>query len=202
MISKAFFLALLKVAVALAGLIVVAVAIPFRRYSTVRIQFSQYPQLGEWSLVRLPEWALWWDNPYDGLLGDKRGWWANERGGNHESFLSTWLWAAVRNPANYFSRNVVGVDVANMVIRLVAGDQEVSEEPGRREWQLLSGVKDGKEVRRFWLCFAYPFAPDHALMIDLGWKIKLSHNGTTEDAPPQDRFKGLVFVISPWKSLS
>jgi hypothetical protein len=39
-------------------------------------------------------------------------------------------------------------------------------------------------------------------MIDVGYKVKVSHNGTTPDAPEKDRFKGIVFTISPFKELS
>lgn len=48
---------------------------------------------GTWMLARLShDWMLWWDNVYDGLQGDKRGWW------------NTYCLD------NYFERNVIGTD--------------------------------------------------------------------------------------------
>lgn len=50
------------------GLVVVAVAIPFR-VPGVSVSDGR-------SIVNLPRWAWLFGNDYDGLLGDKRGWWA------------------------------------------------------------------------------------------------------------------------------
>jgi len=186
--------------VELLGLVVVPLALPFRRViEGTRQKFAEY--VGWWELVRLPAWALWWDNPYDGMLGDKRGWW-NKRTGDCRTLWSMFKWAAIRNPANHFSRHVIGCDVSDCKIAKLHGHDVVSEEPGLRQWQLLCALDNrGRRYFRFYLCFAYKRWPDHGLMIDLGWKIKLSHNGTASDARPQDRYKGLVCVISPWKGL-
>lgn len=185
----------------LGAVLVVPVALLFRRtVEGTKQPFTQFP-VGEWELVRLPSWALLWDNPYDGMLGDKRGWW-HLHTGDCRSFWSMYKWAAIRNGANYFARNVVGCDVSECLIVKRFGDDVVQEEPGLRQWQLLRALDSkGRRYFRLYLCFAYPKRPDKALMIDLGWKIKLSHNGTRKDARPQDRFKGLVCTISPWKGL-
>ena len=34
-----------------------------------------------------------------------------------------------------------------------------------------------------------------------GWKIKLSHNGTLPSDRAQDRIKGSVFRVTPWKAI-
>lgn len=41
----------------------------------------------------------------------------------------------------------------------------------------------------------------HGLMIDFGWKIKISHIDVPPDSPPSERIKGIVLTISPWKDL-
>jgi hypothetical protein len=61
-------------------------------------------------------------------------------------------------------------------------------------------AKGGKVYPRFYC--EYAFYKTYGLMIDIGYKVKLSHNGTPADAPEKDRFKGIVLTISPWKELS
>lgn len=204
-LMKAFLLALAGLPVTLLGLLLVAVGLPFRRsYPETMRPFSQYPERGHWMLVDLPAWLKPWSNPFDGCLGDKRGWWANDRDGKHTSFWSMWLWMAVRNPANYWSRVITGVDVSRCKIERVYGNADVIvEEPGISNWHVLKATRDdGKAFYRFWLVWAYPFRPDKSLNIDIGWKLKLEHNGTPKDAPLKERVVGSVFNPGPWKTLA
>ncbi len=194
---RSFALFLLRVPMILLGLPVVWVALPYATLVSTMAPFTQYPERGSWGLIRLPTWALWWDNAFDGMLGDKRGWWANECDGQHSSQRNKWRWAALRNPANYFSRNVCGVDVSNLTIELVKG----TAFENYRGYELLRGTdSNGRIYPRFYL--EYAFTATHGLMIDFGYKVKLSHNGTPSDAPEKDRLKGIVMVASPWKELS
>lgn len=157
---------------------------------------------GKWKLVRLPTWLLPWDNAYDGLLGDKRGWWNNYCLENYKKPATDpycmWQWAAVRNSGNYFSRNMIGCDVSKCNIVKIAGNDLCDEDnPG---WHLLCATdrETGKQYPYFgWVRF---ITKDHYAYIRMGWKIKLSHNGTTSDSRDQDRFKGNVFRFSPWKA--
>ena len=188
------------------GLPMVALALPFAQVDTASVKpFTQYPEQGNWSLLRLPKWALLWDNPYDGFFGDKRGWWANKcalSGRVFTDFISCWLWGAVRNPANYWSRNIVGIDVSECVIIKLAGQDYVEADMGFPGWQfLMATTESGKHYHRFFLEIPWSFSPEHILLIDIGWKIKLSHNGTAKTAEINDRNKGSVFTISLWKSL-
>ena len=197
---RSFLLALLGLPVSILGLGVVWFALPYRRTVGEAKPFTQYPDLGNWQLVRLPSWALWWDNAFDGVYGDKRGWWANECDGQAGTRYNMWRWAALRNPANYFGRNVCGVDISTLTIQQTAGTIPDEGNPPYRGWYVLRGT-DGKRIYpRFY--FEYAFKGTHGLMLDFGWKIKLSHNGTPSDAPEKDRVKGIVFTISPWKELS
>jgi hypothetical protein len=196
---RAFGLFLLRVPMILLGLPVVWVALRDTRvpYDT-GMPFSQFPQHGIWYLMRLPKWALWWDNAFDGMLGDKRGWWANDCKGEHTSRYHMWRWAALRNPANYFSRNVCGVDVSTLRIAQVGGTLAGE---GSNGFMLLKGMAAGGKVYPRFYC-EYRIKGEHGLMIDIGWKIKLSHNDTPAGAAEKDRIKGIVFVISPWKELA
>lgn len=196
---------IIKAMMTIVGLVAVAIGVRFciPVPGTLR-PFSNHP--GGWSLVRLPRWLLWWDNPYDGLLGDKRGDWAQMcqyAGLDCRDLWAMWLWAAVRNPANYFSRHVIGVDVSNCLIEKLAGNDVVVEEPGCRGWQFLTATPvSGPRRYRLFVIWPWFFKPTRAVMLDIGWKIKLSHNGTAPDAAPNDRFKGFVFTASPWKTLA
>ena len=201
---RSFLLALLGLPVSILGLGVVWFALPYRRTVGEAKPFTQYPDLGNWQLVRLPSWALWWDNAFDGVYGDKRGWWANycipQYGSTFDSRKCMWYWTALRNPANYFSRNVCGIDVSTIRVEKVAGNIHDESVAPYRGWFLLRGT-DGKRIYpRLYMEFA--IHGNKGLMLDFGYKIKLSHNGTPADAPEKDRVKGIVFVVSPWKELS
>ena len=199
---RAFGLALLKLPLWLIGLPMVWVALPYRSFALeTTTPFSQFPAQGSWMLVRLPKWALWWDNAFDGMLGDKRGWWANECDGQAGTRYNMWRWAALRNPANYFSRNVCGIDVSQIRVEKVAGNlHDESVAPYRGFFLLKGTAQNGRIYPRLYMEFA--IHGNKGLMLDFGWKIKLSHNGTPSDAPEKDRLKGIVFTGSPWKELS
>jgi hypothetical protein len=202
---RSFLLALLGLPVSILGLVVVWFALPYRRAVGEAKPFTQYPELGNWQLVRLPSWALWWDNAYDGVYGDKRGWWANycipQYGSTFDSRKCMWYWAALRNPANYFSRNVCGIDVSTIHVEKVAGNiHDESVAPYRGFFVLKGKDQNGKIYPRFYA--EYAIYKTYGLMIDIGWKIKLSHNGTAPDAPEKDRIKGSVFTLSFAKELS
>ena len=185
------------------GLFVVAAMISFRTTDeTTRKPYTEHPELGDYVFTNF---MGWWGNPYDGLVGDKRGefaQWCVDNGIKPGSFRAMWIWASQRNPVNKWSRNVVGVDVAFCKIVKVFGDDSIFEDPGKCCVQLLCATRnDGKEFCRLFIALAYPFRPSKAFMLDIGWKVKLTHNGTKTDARPQDRYKGHVCTISPWKSL-
>ena len=111
-------------------------------------------------------------------------------------------WNGVRNPANWFGRHVKGIDVSECDIIKLAGQDVVEADQGFPGWQFLVAERaDGKLFHRFFLEAPWFFKPDRLFLIDIGWKIKLSHNNTPSDAEPQDKYKGSVFTISPWKSL-
>ena len=202
---KAFFLALVGLPIMLLGFLLVAVGLPFRKsYPETIKPFTQFPERGHWMLVDLPSWLKPWSNPFDGALGDKRGWWANERNGEQASLLSMWLWMAVRNPANYWNRVITGVDVSRCKIARVYGNaDEIIEEPGVSNWHVLKATRDdGATFYRLWIVWAYPFRPDKSLNIDLGWKLKLEDNGMSKDAPIKERIAGSVFTPGIWKALA
>ena len=198
--STAVFL--ISIPVTLLGLIVVPLALPFFRDESEAKAFTQYPEHGVWALRRLPRWALWWDNIYDGALGDKRGWWANycwtEYKKPPNAFYSMFQWLSIRNPANYWSRIVTGCDVRT--VELLAGQPVCDEDnPG---WHFLRAT-DAKGRSFYYLGFVFPwwFDKTHAVFGRFGWKLKLAHDGMRPDAPEQDRIRASVYRVSPWKAI-
>lgn len=195
---------MLQLPLTILGWFVVPLAIPFRvKFPETEQPYTQYPELGNYMKECLPTWALLWDNRFDGIVTDKRGWftnWCRER--HIGAFLQRYIWTAWRNPTNYCGRVILGIDVSKCVIELKAGQPEVEADQGKPGWQYLVATNDlGITYPRFFAEIILPFAKGHILLIDIGWKIKLSHNNTPLDARPQDRYKGHVFTISPWKSL-
>jgi hypothetical protein len=205
------WLLLLELFIQLAGLFINAVTIPFRRLDDDMSndgeprQYSQFPEHGRWNRFRLPRWALWWDNPYDGLTGDKRGWWANEcrkAGRTEHAFISMYIWSALRNPANYFSRKITGCDVSDCVVYMRAGNAAIIDDTGRsgKSWQWLEAV-DGKGRAYPSLYGVIPYGKSKMVYFRIGWKINLSHNGTPKDAREQDRFKGNTLRLNFFKDI-
>jgi len=190
--STAVFLA--SIPMTLLGLPVVAIALPFRISDPNSVvPFTQYP--GSWMFVRLPAWAQPWDNPVDGLLGDRRGWWNDYCVTNYgkacDAFYSMWQWAAIRNSANYWSRITVGLDASRCTAQLLAF--------GKR-WQFLCATRD--DGRKFYLLeglVPYPNST-HALEFRFGQKIALDDNRDPAQ-PLADRMLGCVYRFRPWKAI-
>lgn len=173
----------------LAGLLVVAVAVPFR--VPVASLSDGRP------IINLPRWAWLWGNDFDGLLGDKRGWWADNTpfGWPVDSFAAMWWWAAIRNPVNNL-RFVPGLNcpVADCMISH-AGQYVVEDKPGMGGWQFVAARRLDGVSRWYGFYLVREWSPRRALVIRIGYKIKPSHVGTGEPA------KGVTFKINPFKEI-
>lgn len=205
---RSLFNFLVSIPIKVIGLVTVAIGLLFlRKFPETEREFTQFPHELKWQLVRLPEWLLWWDNQYDGLLGDKRGYWNDQclkkynKRADHPWCM--WLWGAIRNPSNYYSRNVACFDVSKCDIEKVWGDDKVIEEPGYKCAQFLKATDrdTGRSYYRMFISWAIPFKQDRALMLDIGYKFKLSHAEMPQDADEKDRLRSSVFTLSPWKTL-
>lgn len=172
-----------------AGLLVVALAIPFA--------VPGYSLSDGRRITNLPRWAWLFGNDFDGLLGDKRLWWAANTpfGWAVDSFLAMWWWAAIRNPVNNM-RLVPGLScpVAECVITY-RGAHTVEDKPGLGGWQFVRAQRKGGRSRWYGLYWVHEWSATRALVLRLGYKIKPSHAGSQEPA------KGLTFKLNPYKAI-
>ena len=189
------------------GLILQPVAIKCAKVDKTDTKlFSQYPQHGVWYLRTAPRWLFPFGNERDGFLGDKRGWWANERKGDEESFLSQYIWSALRNPCNNMRfMPFSSCDTSKSKIKLIAGQEYVRDKVGSEGWQFVRAIDD-KNIPYYGFYFVKPRKddPTKAIVIRLGFKVEPRHEdeyvGSTEKFGPQ--FKGMTFRLSLSKDIS
>jgi hypothetical protein len=212
---------LVSIPLVLLGLVIVPLGLLFRRtLEGTRQPFRQYP--GEWVSVRLPDcWPFrWWDNAVDGFAGDKRGWWHDHQAwtGGAYTFLSMFIWGALRNTVNYWRRFVIACPVDHCVIETLAGNADVDVNAnghtrragnGTFAWAFLRAAD--KESGKAWYAFnlVLPWtkaeiAPDGAvarkgrcLWLRLGWEVKPEHAGMTFDTLDHRRLKPFEFRVNP-----
>lgn len=200
-------LLVVRVALILVGLPVVALAIPF---AVPGLSVSDLRPI-----VNLPRWAWLFGNDYDGLDGDKRYWWADNcdayvlfgllpllrRLGvpldplTKTHWLARWWWAAVRNPVNNL-RLVPGFNcpVSECVIRFL-GAAVVEDKPGYSGWQFVAARHAGGRSRWYGFYLVHQWNTSRAFVLRLGYKIKPEHEGSDEPG------KGMTFKINPFKAI-
>jgi hypothetical protein len=170
-----------------AGLFVVAIAIPFRIEST-SIDDGR-------PILNLPKWAYPWGNDFDGLLGDKRGWWTANAPFPFHTFLGMYWWAAIRNPANnmrMFSLWNAPIQGSRIEWR---GDFTVADKPFMGGMQLVKLTNPSLRLPRYGFYWVHQWTPTHATVLRLGYKISPDLQGTLE-LP-----KGETTRFNPWKSI-
>lgn len=169
------------------GLFVVAAAIPFR---VPGVSGSDGRPI-----VNLTRWVWLFGNDYDGLLGDKRGWWAANTpfGWPVDSFKAMWWWAAIRNPVNNMRFvKLWQAPVAGSAITY-RGDYTVEDSPGQTGWQFVIVENGGRHWYGFY--WVRQWNAKHALVVRFGFKVKPSHAGTTEEP------KGMTTKINFYKAI-
>lgn len=202
-----FALLVVRVVLILVGLPVVALAMPF---SVIDHSVSDGRLI-----ENLPRWAWLFGNDYDGLQGDKRGWW----GANCDAsvlfgllpllrrlgvpldpltktdWLARWWWAAVRNPVNNL-RLVPGFNcpVSECVIRFL-GAPVVEDKPGYSGWQFVAARHAGGRSRWYGFYLVHQWNTSRAFVLRLGYKIKPEHEGSDEPG------KGMTYKINPFKAI-
>lgn len=196
-----------RVVLIVIGLPVVAIAVPF---SVPGLSVSDGRLIDN-----LPRWAWLFGNDFDGLQGDKRGWWdvncdaavlfgllpLLRRLGiavpvlEVTSGLARWWWAAVRNPVNNL-RLVPGFNcpVSECDIDCL-GSRVVEDKAGLGGWQFVRATKRGGSSRWYGFYLALDYRATRAFVIRLGYKIKPEHQDSDEPG------KGMTFKINPAKAI-
>ena len=189
------------------GFIVVPLGLLFRKLDESTYKpFTKFNTNRQWVYEDIPGWLKPWQNIEDGLRGDHRGWWdANCFSKDSSKVFNMFWWSAVRNPFNYFKRFVLGCDVRNYVITKLAGQDYVRDDFESIGWQVLKATplyKSGLKLPRYSLYTVLRYgSSNRALVIQLGNKIKLSHNSDIE-SDEYDYYKGFTFEINPFKDIS
>jgi len=180
------FLFVANVILCLIGFVVVAIAIPFR---------VDGKSLSDGRPIKnLPKCVWLFGNDYDGLLGDKRMWWAANTpfGLPADHFISMYTWAALRNPVNnkrftdMFSCPVEGSTIT------YKGKENVRDHAGEQGWQFVTTENNGKKWYGFYL--VHLWSDKRAFVIRLGYKTEPSDAGSTER-------QGMTTKINLYKSI-
>lgn len=171
-LAQWLFLFVCNVALLILGLVVVAVAIPFR-VPGVSVSDGR-------PIVNLPRWAWLWGNDYDGLTGDKHGTWAASTpfGWPADSFLAMYTWAALRNPVNNLRQtSLFSCPVASVTITGY-GQDYVRDHIGQTGWQFVIARRGLRRWYGFY--WVHPWSLTRALVVRLGYKITKADQGGAE----------------------
>jgi hypothetical protein len=172
----------------LLGLVMVAIALPFR-VESVSVDDGR-------KIINLPKWAWLWGNDFDGVQGDKRGWWAANTpfGWDVNGYMAMYWWTAIRNPANNMRMlKLYQAPITGSTITY-KGDYNVADKPGQGGWQFVKLVSlEGRSYYGFY--FVKQWSQTHASVMRFGFKISPDQQGTV-DLP-----KGETTRINPWKAI-
>jgi len=184
-------------------MVAVAIGLPFKK-PVKYIEFTQYKEPAEGVYqYRLPDWLKWFSNPEDFLSGDSRGWYWNTYFPTWvPSWFKMWWWSGVRNPYNYLKRIVIGVDIRKFTFHKLVGQDYVRDDFDNCGFQILYAKPKSGWLPRPMLYWVRRWGTsDRAIVVQIGWKIKLSHDGLVEK-DEWDYFKGCTCEINPGKSIN
>lgn len=183
------------------GFVIVPLALLIRvQDKTKRIKFIYGS--GAWYPVHLRKIFWAWDNLEDGFMGDHQGRYWNRDAPTNSKFLKQIFWGAFRNPFNNFKRYILGIDVREYVMTKLAGQDYVRDDFDSAGWQFLKATSLSNKQSRYAFYLVHRYGKSNrALVIQLGNKIKLSHN-LVEEEDEYDYFKGFTMEINPFKDIS
>lgn len=157
----------------------------------------------------LPDWLKWCQNPEDLLMGDHpRGWYWFTYMAGRPDWWKMLVWSGFRNPFNYWKRIATGCDIRTHKIVKLAGVDYVRDDFDSEGFQILKAIPtkgdrvDTSRISKPALYWVRRWGKtNRAIVVQLGWKIKLSHNEAVYDNE-LDYFKGWTFEIQPFKDIS
>lgn len=163
----------------------------------IALLFTEVPEkVTEWRLVRLPLFAHPWDNPKDGVLGDRRLHYWNQGDQfpgiiKNSPFLKAYWWLAIRNPANNFSRfyRGIGCKVDECKVKLLAGQDIVG---GSKDVEGYQFVKAEGPIFNYYGFYLY----NKKFTMRFGHKVEPKHNEQDFSNDPLKAWKGVTFRIT------
>jgi len=172
-------LALLRVAVAIVGPVMVLLTLPF---AGVRE-----------GMKHLPMWVSWWGNPTYGTLGNDKYQTLKAYNpffvDNPKGFWSQWYWLVVRNPANgLVSSPLFSVVQAEAEHIRCWGKADINN--GVYGWQFLLAQVKWRQYTGFYAMV--PYCPWFDFECRVGFKIQPLE-------PTRLRRVGMTFIINPFK---
>lgn len=194
---------ILILAVILVPMVVVGIGMFFKKpIKEVEFTIHKEPE-PKVTMYDLPNWLKWFQNPEDGLIGDIRGWYWNTYFPVWvPAWFKMWYWSAVRNTYNYFKRIVIGIDIREYTFHKLVGDDYVRDDLENEGFQILYAkpVKGG--IPKPMLYWVKRWGKSkRGICLQIGWKIKLSHNHETYDKDI-DYYKGCTLEPNFFKDLS
>ena len=174
--------------------VLVGIGLPFKKSLGLR-DFADNTVINHYDL---PDWLKGLQNKEDGLTGDKRGWyWNTYFPAWVPAWFKMWWWSGVRNPWNYLKRHIIGINVKNYTITKLKGDDYVRDDFNNTGFQILvAESKSGNKIRPMLYWVMRWGGSNRAIVFQLGWKIKLSHNDIIDD-----KWVGLTFEPNPFKRI-
>ena len=184
-------------------MIAVAIGVIYRKACGI-VQFTEhiYPY-AMYIKYDVPAWLKWFSNPEDGLIGDSRGWYWNTYFPVWvPAWFKMWWWSAIRNPWNYLKRFVIGINIRKFTFHKLCGQDYVRDDLMHCGFQILyAKPKKGWFPRPMLYWVRRWGSSDRAIVVQVGWKIKLSHDGLIEK-DEWDYFKGITFEPNFYKDIS
>lgn len=153
---------------------------------------------GSWDYIK-PKWGwLWaWGNDEDGYLGEPSGKWSANVEGNERTKWNMYLWSAVRNPANNFSRYTswYGCPVMECDVEY-EGTYYLNDNDANAtgtQFVVATHKITGRKYYAFRIVWKYPYL-DRVFHVRLGYKLKPSHATDIQDE--DDKIKGWAIRIA------
>ena len=165
-----------RLVMSLIGMVVVLFALPFRQNQRWHGE-KKAPTLVPYQ--RLPRWAKWWDNPWDGVNGDDAYvTWQRPKWTAKSKYLSAYWWTAIRNRTNWLTRftHLYGYHQSSVIAHeILSGKLDVfdsgkSEHFGHQFQYVQVG---GKKYYGFYL--VKPLGKKRMVSIRLGNKVRINH---------------------------
>jgi hypothetical protein len=192
-LCQAILLFALRLALAIIGMPIVALALPWS------YEVKGTRQANGWYMRRLPSWAWIWDNAQDGSEGDSSRRWLDRDVISSNAWLNRWWWLAVRNPVNNASRtwSIFSLSLTEVSSWTYAGNLNVRDLIGLTGWQFVTARVEERTYQGFYLVRQWGNSK-RGLVMQIGYKI---YPRELANPPANEGRVSFTFEISPFKDI-